>query len=176
MTSSILTWIVAGVLLFWTVGAYNRLVRLRYEVNTAFGVLYAELQRQVQFVESILPTDGPQPQSGFWSSLQGAASQLAASMTVARNRPLDPPTIAALAAAGDVLAMAWDRAEREDAHDMSGPRLPGGVPASRAQLSAQVHAAVLQFNEAVQRYNTAIAQFPAMLLAWVFGFKAGRAL
>jgi len=26
------------------------------------------------------------------------------------------------------------------------------------------------------QYNSAIAQFPASLLAWVFGFKAARAL
>ena len=33
-----------------------------------------------------------------------------------------------------------------------------------------------RFNEAVARYNEAIGQFPALLLAWVFGFKRGRAL
>lgn len=32
------------------------------------------------------------------------------------------------------------------------------------------------FNEAVLHYNAAIAQFPANLLAWVFGFKAARRL
>jgi LemA protein len=26
----------------------------------------------------------------------------------------------------------------------------------------------------VSRYNEAIAQFPAVLLAWLFGFKPGR--
>jgi len=26
----------------------------------------------------------------------------------------------------------------------------------------------------VMRYNEAIAQFPAVLLAWLFGFKPGR--
>ena len=33
-----------------------------------------------------------------------------------------------------------------------------------------------QFNDAVTQYNAAIAQFPASLLARVFGFKAARAL
>ena len=32
------------------------------------------------------------------------------------------------------------------------------------------------FNEAVARYNEAIGQFPAILLAWLFGFQPGRGL
>jgi LemA protein len=38
----------------------------------------------------------------------------------------------------------------------------------------QTHAATDQFDLAVGRYNEAIAQFPAVLLAWLFGFKPGR--
>ena len=70
--------------------------------------------------------------------------------------------------------MAWERAERDDAHDLAGPRLPETVTARRAQLAQQAHAATDQFNQAVVRYNEAIAQFPAVLLAWLFGFKPGR--
>ena len=73
-------------------------------------------------------------------------------------------------------SMAWDRAEREDAHDLAGPRLSESLVATRAQLVLQVQAAASQFNEAVVRYNHAIAQFPAVLLAWVFGFKSGKLL
>ena len=32
------------------------------------------------------------------------------------------------------------------------------------------------FNLAVTRYNEAIAQFPAVILAWLFGFQPGRGL
>jgi LemA protein len=75
-----------------------------------------------------------------------------------------------------VLAMAWERAERDDAHDLAGPRLPDTVTSRRAQLAMQTHAAIDQFDRAVVRYNDAIAQFPAVLLAWLFGFKPGRGL
>ena len=106
--------------------------------------------------------------------LHGAATQLAACLAAARTRPLEPGGIAALSAAQDVLAMAWERAERDDAHDLAGPRLPETVTARRAQLAQQAHAATDQFNQAVVRYNEAIGQFPAVLLAWLFGFKPGR--
>ena len=151
MPSSLLTWVAAAVLLFWTVGAYNRLVRLRGEANAAFASLDSELARQVQLVNQLLTEDDEPPASvfdgiggSFWGGLQGAASQLEATLAAARQKPLDPDRIAALAAAQSVLATAWERAER--------------------------------FTQAVHRYNAAIAQFPAVLLALLFGFKPGRGL
>jgi len=170
------------VLLFWSVGAYNRLVRLRAEARTAFAALEQELARQVQLVQACLPESETQPaslfdgESTFWGSLQGAASQFAASLAAARSRPLDPEGMAALRAARDVLATAWERAERDDAHDLAGSRLPETVSATRAQLVVQAAVAAEQFNTAVARYNHAIRQFPALLLAWLFGFRAGRGL
>jgi LemA protein len=113
-------------------------------------------------------------ESSFWAGLHGAAAQFAACLAAARARPLEPEGIAALSAAQDVLVMAWERAERDDAHDLAGPRLPDTVTARRAQLALHTHAAADQFNQAVTRYNEAIGQFPAVLLAWLFGFKPGR--
>ncbi len=117
MSPSLLFWVAAAALLFWSVGAYNRLVRLRSEANTAFIALEIELTRQVQLVQSFLPAQddqaaGQDGDSVFWTSLGGAASQFAASLAAARNRPLEREGIEALGAAQDVLATAWERAER----------------------------------------------------------------
>ncbi|HSV37016.1 MAG TPA: LemA family protein [Ramlibacter sp.] len=180
MPTSVIAWTVAALLVFWGVGAYNRLMRLRAEASAAFGVLDAELTRHVDLVRHQLPPpDATQPaplweEANLWAGLHAAATQFAASLAAARSRPLEPERIAALSAAQDVLATAWERAERDDAHDLAGPRLPDTVTAQRAQLALQTHAATNQFNHAVARYNEAIAQFPAVLLAWLFGFKAGR--
>lgn len=180
MPSSIVLGAVAAVTLFWVVGAYNRLMRLRGEAKTAFAGLEAELSRQVALVRECLPPpEATQPAAldggvSFWAGLHGAAAQFAASLAAARTRPFEPDGIAALSAAQDVLAMAWERAERDDAHDLAGPRLPETVTARRAQLAIQTYAAVDQFDRAVARYNEAIGQFPAVLLAWLFGFKRGR--
>jgi LemA protein len=180
MPTSIVFWSLGAVLLFWMVGAYNRLMRLRADANAAFATLEAQLSRQVDLVRNQLPgPEATQPASldgegSFWAGLHGAAAQFAASLAAARSRPLEPAGIAALSAAQDVLAMAWERAERDDAHDLAGPRLPDTVTSRRAHLALQTHAATEQFNKAVVRYNQAIAQFPAVLLAWLFGFRPGR--
>lgn len=182
MLPSLVFWIAVPVLLFWSVGAYNRLVRLRSDAKTAFAAMDAELARQVELVQACLPVDDGQPAStfgnegSFWGGLEGAATQFAASLAVARQRPLDPEGIAALSAAQDVLAMAWERVERDDAHDLAGSRLPDTVTARRANLAGQVRAAGALFNQAVSRYNHGIAQFPAVLLAWLFGFKPAEGM
>ena len=181
-SSSFVPWILAAVVLFWGVGAYNRLVRLRSDAKAAFAALEAELTRQVSLVHECVPPEEDQPQSQFaggsvfWGGLQGAAAQLAATLGSARAKPLEPERIAALGAAQEVLAMAWDRAERDDAHDLAGPRLPENFSSERQQLERMAQAATQHFNEAVGRYNDAIGQFPAMLLAWLFGFHPARGL
>jgi len=181
MPSPVVLGAIAALLLFWTVGAYNRLMRLRAEANTAFAGLDAELAKQVALVRECLPpAEATQPAtledagSSFWAGLHGAAAQFAASLAAARTRPLEPDGIEALSAAQDVLAMAWERAERDDAHDLAGARLPESITARRAQLAMQTHVAIDQFDRAVGRYNEAIAQFPAIVLAWLFGFRPGR--
>ena len=182
MRSSILSWPIFAVLLFWAVGAYNRLVRLRAEAHTAFAGVEAEFTRQVELVSKSLPGAEftlPAPleqESTFWAGLQGAARQFATSLAAARHRPLDARRMAALNAACDVLVMAWETAQRDEAHDLAGPRLPDTVLARRSQLAGQTRAAIEQFNLAVARYNDAIAQFPAVLLAWLFGFEPGLGL
>ena len=183
MIPSLVFWIAVPVLLFWSVGAYNRLVRLRSDVNLAFGLMEVELAMQLELVHACLPADDDEQlvstfggEGSFWAGLQGAATQFAASLAAARRRPLEPERIAALSAAQDVLSMAWDRVEREDAHDLAGSRLPDTVMARRAQLTSQTQAAVGQFNMAVARYNAGIRQFPALLLAGLFGFQAGRGM
>jgi LemA protein len=182
MPQSLLSWIIAAVLLFWAVGAYNRLVRLRAEAQTAFAVVEGEFGKHIELVRKHLPgAEFTQPapleqESTFWAGLQGAARQFATALSAVHNRPLDTRRVAALNAACDVMVVAWENAQRDDLQDLAGPRVPETVLARRSQLALQTHAAIEQFNGAVARYNAAIAQFPAVLLAWLFGFKPGMAL
>ncbi len=61
MPSSIIFWIVAALVLFWAVGAYNRLMRLRADSNTAFTALETELAKHVALVRECLPPAETQP-------------------------------------------------------------------------------------------------------------------
>jgi LemA protein len=182
MPTSLLSWLLAAVLLFWAVGAYHRLMRLRADAHAAFAAVESEFGKHVELVREHLPgADLTQPapieqESTFWAGLQGAARQFATALAAAHNRPLDTRRVAALNAACDVLVVAWENAEHDDTHDLAGPRLPDTVVAQHSQLALQTHAAIEQFNTAIARYNAGIAQFPAVLLAWLFGYKPGLGL
>lgn len=189
MQDAVIWGAIAAVLLCWAVGAYNRLVRLRAQALQAFGGLAVQLSRCIALAQSCVPGAGdadgasadgeaaPAPVVDFedtaspWTSLHGAVSQYAASLAAAKARPLDAATMGALAAAQGVMAMTWQRMAS----------LPGGEITERAQaewrqLTTQVTYATDEFNQAVQRYNLAVSQFPALLLAWVFGLRRARPL
>lgn len=172
-------------LLFWAVGAYNRLIRLRSAALQAFGALDAQLTRGIallaEYEASRLP-DGADAPAGdaddAHAALSAAATQLGASLAVARARPLDDGAAAALATATEVLEAAWQALLRESARAGQGVAPPTLAPwiHKREQLALHTGEARRQFNEAVAQYNHGIAQFPASVLAWLFGMKQGRAL
>ena len=184
--SSLTLWAALALLLFWSIGAYNRMVRLRSDVRHAFVTVDQRLVAQLGLLQSCLPPSmnaSLLTQPGellddvgrLWIGLRSAAAQVAASLAAARAHPLDARTLAALVAARGVLDATWQRMLQAGA-DPSQALLPESVRREWEQGGAQTYAAGDAFNQAVSRYNAAIRQFPALLLAWVCGFKAARAL
>ncbi|PJI99464.1 LemA protein [Acidovorax sp. 69] len=193
--SSPLFWIVFAVSLFWALGAYNRLMRLRSSVVQSFGSFDAHMVRLVALLGEFgaahlvqrgrLLSDSGEAEV---AALQGAVTQLSASLAVARARPLRADAVAALTAAREMLQATWKGAvgKLEEASAASEPVSAAAQEpaltalsiwqARWAEHSVQTEQAVRVFNDAVLQYNAAIAQFPASLLAWVFGFKAARVL
>lgn len=205
MWSSPLFWIVFAIVLFWALGAYNRLMRLRSAVVQSFGSFDAHMVRLVALLGefhaacTVQRGDAAAPAEQEMAALQGAATQLSASLAVARARPLRPEAMAALAAARDVLHASWPAALRKAQETAvfaqatattAAPPIPeeGGMAPTADAAAAlmwpvrwsdhvqQNDQAIAVFNDAVAHYNAAIAQFPASLLAWAFGFKAARGL
>jgi len=196
-------WIAAAVLLFWFVGAYNRLVRLRAAVLQAYATLDAALRKQLDFVQASIAAavpekDAPSPtHSSSVAPLQAAATQLATLLGATRLHPLDPGGMAALATALQVLVSAWQR-QHPDAvtvFDADGtlsrpaPLMPSGAaggagaasaaaaePIAWPEPSAAAEIARGQFNLAVAQYNAAIVQFPALLVAWMVRLRPAAPL
>lgn len=196
MPDSLPFWIGGALALFWFVGAYNRLVRLRSAALQAYATLDAALVRQLEFVlaraaeaEAAAPAvpAGPPP-SG--ASLQAAAGQLATLLAATRLRALDPAGIAALGTALHVLLAAWQRLHPDavisfDADGtLSRPvplsgrveSLADSVPIAWPEPSAAAEIARSQFNLAVAQYNAAIGQFPALLVAWIMQLRPAAPL
>lgn len=180
LSSSFILWSLLAITVFWAVGAYNRLVRLRSDIKVAFTAFDAELVRGLDLLRGMLPPEETLAASqfdggsAFWAGLQAAVAQCDASLAAARHRPLEAGRMAALGAARDVLATAWARVQADDNHDLAGSRVPETLRLRQQELGHAEHAAELRLGEAVTAYNAAIRQFPAVLLAQLFRFEPAR--
>ena len=81
--------------------------------------------------------------------------------------------MSALKTAHETLSLSWSRLQ-DLPPDLAGPALPLTLQSEWEQVQRQAEAARIEFNRLVTNYNDAIAQFPAMMLATVFGFKPAQ--
>lgn len=185
-------WIAGAIALFWFVGAYNRLMRLRSAALQAYAVLDAALARQLDFVQARVAEEAPSatPHESPGASLRAAANQLSTLLAATRLRPLNPSGMAAMSTAMHVMLVAWQRLHPdavvsfEADGTLSRPaalegQLEGAevsMPIAWPEPSAAAEMARSQFNIAVAQYNAAIAEFPAVLVAWIMQLKRAAAL
>ncbi len=170
MNASVGIWIAWAVLLFWAVGAYNRLVRLRAQARVGFAALEQQLAQYVTLVQGSMAGGAEAAQADAQAGLLGAAKQFESALNATRAHPLDAMALRALATAHEALRESWLR-WREAPPDLAGEPLPAALQQQWTQIATHADNARREFNLQVQVYNDAIVQFPARLLAWLFGFK-----
>lgn len=173
-------------MLFWALGAYNRLTRLRSTVVQAFGAVDAHLVRLIALLGEFDAVQGrgsnaSSPEQGVllepakMAALRGATTQMGASLAVARSQPLQRDALAALTAARSVLDATW-RTVVTEADGPGEPEMLAPWCLRWEEHRVQVDLAVQVINNAALQHDTAIHQFPALVLAWIFGFKATKGL
>ncbi|MFM8608955.1 MAG: hypothetical protein ACKOCJ_00610 [Burkholderiaceae bacterium] len=171
-------WLVPAVLLFWGVGAYNRLTRLRAAAGEAFAVLDARWQQQVGLAHaSVPPHVGAQGGMGEepWTDLRASAQRLSLALGGLRHNSLDVQRAAGVVQARAGLINAWMQVQ-QGSRDLAGDLLPESVVQQWQMGLGECEHLNRQFNAAVQQYNEAVGEFPAWLLARAFGFQPGQAL
>lgn len=179
-TPQIVGWVIAAVLVFWAVGAYNRLVSLRNDISRAFVPVDAQIRQRhmllEQWVEALRPLLEHDPVP--LDAVLAACSQLQAACDVVRARPSAARPMASLRLAEETLAEARARLRAE--LPAKPEMLAGlGMAVFGEELSAADSAlgfARRQFNEATQNYNDAMDQFPTWLIAGLFRFRGAGTL
>jgi LemA protein len=170
MSSTVLLWGFCAVLLFWGVGAYNRLIRLRAIAITAFVPLQLHYGHYILLVKSNFSTLVNDDTFSSIPGLLGAAKQFEAALKAASTQPLESLVMRALETAHDVLQDAWVRVCGEP-QDLAGASLPDTLQKQWESIALQVSHDRIDFNQRIQDYNRGIQQFPANLLAWLFRLK-----
>jgi LemA protein len=175
----LLTLLGAAVLVFWMVGAYNRLVRLRFAIGAAWAQIDTQLQRRAQALPGLVaalqaPLAAERP---TLESVGAAQQQVLEAASVLRAAPVRAESATALLAA---LAQLDSTLTRLLALLDQQPALRGEpvVAAGLRELhdvNQRLPFARQLFNDAVQPYNEAARQFPTRLLTRLYRFgTAGR--
>jgi LemA protein len=161
---------IAAVVVFWLVGAYNRMVRLRSELVARFAAVderfrqrHALLERQLELLSAALSAAAPRLEA-----LRAACRQADAAREHARVRPGAAGAVTSLRVAEEILA---DARARVPVQSVAGADLPE-LNARLATSDTALAFARSEFNVAVDRYNDAVRQFPTVLAARLFSFRS----
>jgi LemA protein len=170
-------WLLAGaaaLLVFWTLGAHNRLVALRNAIIAAWARVDEALRRRADALQPLLAqlqATLPEERPTF-EAVAAAQARLQAAADALRPRPADAARAAALAAAEAELSAAVTRLQALLEPHAAAPGAPERAVQTAALADAAQRLAFARqlFNDAVRRHNDAAQQFPTRLLSRLFGF------
>ena len=164
---------IAAVVVFWIVGAYNRLVNLRSDLVARFAVVderhrqrQALLEGQLELLSGALASAAPR-----LDALRAACRQAETAREHARARPGGESAVTSLRVAEEILA---DARSRLPVQSVVGTDLPD-LNARLATSDTALAFARAEFNAAVDAYNEAMRQFPTVLVARLFNFRSAAA-
>jgi len=180
---------ILAVLIFWAVGAYNRLVLLRASVAKQFAAVDAQLLRVLIWVQGNLPVS----MRDMLSEMEEAAlpeallknerdlnllkilEELSDSLDMARSQPLS--AIAMQKVNQDRLALAaWAKTEIRAGQSGEPTWFLDPLPYKFDRLKAQAWPLMDAYNQAALKYNEAVTQFPASVLAKQVNFVPAQTL
>ena len=169
---------ILATLFFWAVGAYNRLVVLRANVAKQFAAVDAQLLRVLVWLQGNLPAS----MRDMLSEMEEAAlpeallknerdltlldilEALSDSLDAARTQPLSPEVMQQVNQNRLALA-AWAKAEVRAGQSGEATWFIDPLPYKFDRLKAQAWPLMDAYNQAAAKYNEAVTQFPASLLA-----------
>lgn len=156
--------VVLAVIVFAVIGIYNRLVALRQGANQAFADIDVQLRQRHDLVPNLVETV-----KGYATHEKGTLEAVIAARNAATSAHSVPEKVAAenalTASLGRLFALS------EAYPDLKANQNFLSLQSELSDIENKLAAARRFFNNAVSEFNAAIQQFPAVLLAGMFGFK-----
>ncbi|MFM2118645.1 MAG: hypothetical protein RL722_113 [Pseudomonadota bacterium] len=183
--------VVPAVLGLWTLGAYNRLVRLRNVIVSVFQAFAQAARERTELVQQLVglarsllgEADADHPE--LIEAVVQAEAEVARALEAARLRPVQTRLLADLGRCDHALSHALerlcitlrDRVGFEDTHADPEAQHPAATLLARLEgVLVQTDFARQTYNQAVGDYNAAIRLFPTTVIAGLFGFEAAPLL
>ena len=170
-------WILIALLLllvFWVVGAYNRLVRLKNAITNAFGQIDVQLKRRYDLVPNLVEVARKYlvHEAQTLEAVIAARNQARAAEQAVAGSPLDAGALGALVGAEQVLGGALGRlfAVAEAYPELKADQTMRELSEELSSTENRLGFARQAYNDHVLEFNDAAAQFPTLIVARLFGF------
>jgi LemA protein len=164
----------------WAMGAYNRLVAARNVFKNAFAQIDVQLKRRYDLIPNLVESakGAMKHERETLEAVIAARNSAAAARQAAAANPSVAGAIAQISNAEGALGSALTRffALAEAYPDLKANANMMQLTEELTSTENKVSFARQAFNDAVTTYNTAIEQFPANLIAGMFGFRATEML
>ncbi|MCX7658986.1 MULTISPECIES: LemA family protein [Caldimonas] len=174
-TTQVLGWVVVAVLVFWAVGAYNRLVRLRNAIGNAFAQIDVQLKRRYDLIPNLVETAKQYiaHERETLEAVIAARNQARSAAEHVRAKPTHAAAVGALAVAEQTLegTLARLMAVVENYPELKADQTLRELSEELTSTENRVAFARQAFNDAALDYNNAAQQFPTNLIAGLFGFR-----
>ena len=155
---------VVVILIFWVIGIYNRVVKLRNQRQTAFADIDVQLKQRHDLIPQLVEV------------VKGYAKherELLTSITEARTAAMGATTIDEKIAAEGKLSTALQglKVQVEAYPDLKANQNFLQLQEEMSDIENKLAAARRYFNAATTEYNNSIETFPANVITGSFGFK-----
>lgn len=167
--------VLAVLVLFWAVGAYNRLVRLKNAIANAFGQIDVQLKRRYDLIPNLVEVARKYlaHEAQTLEAVIAARNQARSAEQTAAGAPLNAGAIGALVGAEQVLGGALGRlfAVAEAYPDLKADQTMRELSEELSSTENRIGFARQAYNDHVLEFNDAAAQFPTLIVARLFGFQ-----
>lgn len=169
-----------AMLIFWAVGTYNRLVRLKNTIANAFAQIDVQLKRRYDLIPNLVEAARKylEHEQDTLEAVITARNQARSASEKVASRPGKAEAVVALAAAERTLDGSLGRlfALAEAYPDLKADQTIRDLSEELTSTENKVGFSRQAYNDAVLDYNIAQGQFPTLLLARLFGFSPSAML
>jgi LemA protein len=176
-------WIILGLVvlaILFTIGLYNRLVSLRNRFRNAFAQIDVQLKRRYDLIPNLVETAKGyiRHERETLEAVIAARGRAVDANRAAAANPGSPEAMSGLAAAEGALTGALGRllAVAEAYPDLKANQTMQSLMEELTSTENKVAFSRQAFNDAVTEYNIGREQFPASVIAGMFGFTEAKLL
>jgi LemA protein len=176
----IIVLVVIAVVIFWAVGAYNRLIGLRNRFRNAFAQIDVQLKRRYDLIPNLVETAKAymKHERETLENVIKARNSAVSANAAASADPGSASAIQGLVAAEGALSGALSRlfALAEAYPDLKANQNMMQLTEELTGTENKISFARQAFNDAVMSYNTSSQQFPTNFIASMFSFAPAELL